>query len=79
LTAEDLGEHWDVRLEVKDDKAMIVCMSRRIGYELYGPIGQLRPEWNHKDDGKGVMKIVMTGSADKAIRTGEFLAERVSP
>jgi type I restriction enzyme R subunit len=24
---------------------------------------KLRPDWHHKDDDKGVMKIVMTGSA----------------
>src|ERR1051325_6818703 len=46
-----------------DGKAMIVCMSRRICYELYEVIRKLRPDWHHKDDDKGVMKIVMTGSA----------------
>jgi type I restriction enzyme R subunit len=63
LIAEDFVKHWDARLEVMDGKAMIVCMSRRICYELYEAIRKLRPDWNHKDDDKGVMKIVMTGSA----------------
>jgi len=63
LVAEDFVKHWDARLEVMDGKAMIVCMSRRICYELYEAIRILRPEWHHKDDDKGVMKIVMTGSA----------------
>ncbi|MGB8369727.1 MAG: type I restriction endonuclease subunit R [Limisphaerales bacterium] len=63
LIAEDFVKHWDARLEVMDGKAMIVCMSRRICYELYEAIRKLRPDWDHKDDDKGVIKIVMTGSA----------------
>jgi type I restriction enzyme, R subunit len=63
LVADDFVKHWDARLEVMDGKAMIVCMSRRICYELYEAIRKLRPEWHQKDDDKGVMKIVMTGSA----------------
>ncbi|MBI3853942.1 MAG: type I restriction endonuclease subunit R [Verrucomicrobia bacterium] len=63
LVAEDFVKHWDARLEVMDGKAMIVCMSRRICHELYEAIRKLRPDWNHKDDDKGVIKIVMTGSA----------------
>jgi type I restriction enzyme, R subunit len=27
--------HWDARLEVMDGKALVVCMSRRICFELY--------------------------------------------
>jgi type I restriction enzyme R subunit len=42
---------------------MIVCMSRRICVELYNEIVRLRPEWHHEDDDKGVIKVVMTGSA----------------
>ena len=63
LIAEDLVKHWEARLEVMDGKAMIVCMSRRICFELYEAIRKLRPKWHHKEDDKGVMKIVMTGSA----------------
>jgi len=42
---------------------MIVCMSRRICVELHDEIKKLRPEWYHKDDDKGFMKVIMTGSA----------------
>jgi len=63
LIADDLVKHWEARLEVMDGKAMIVCMSRRICFELYEAIRKLRPTWHHKDDEKGVVKIVMTGSA----------------
>jgi len=63
LIADDLVRHWEARLEVMDGKAMIVCMSRRICYELYEAISKLRPDWHDDDDTKGVMKIVMTGAA----------------
>lgn len=62
LIAADLCAHWDARLEVMDGKAMIVCMSRRICFELYEAIRKLRPEWHREEDDQGVMKIVMTGS-----------------
>jgi len=64
LIAEDLVKHWEARLEVMDGKAMIVCMSRRICVELYDQLVELRPDWHHKDDKKGVIKVIMTGSAD---------------
>lgn len=63
LIADDLVRHWEARLEVMDGKAMIVCMSRRICYELYESIRRLRPDWHDDDDNKGVLKIVMTGAA----------------
>jgi type I restriction enzyme R subunit len=55
-------KHWEARLEVIDGKAMIVCMSRRICFDLYEAIRKLRPDWHSDDDGKGVMKVVMTGA-----------------
>jgi type I restriction enzyme R subunit len=64
LVAEDLVKHWEARLEAMDGKAMVVCMSRRICVELYKELKALRPDWHHDDDDKGVMKVVMTGSAD---------------
>lgn len=42
---------------------MVVCMSRRICVELYDAIVGIRPDWHHGDDDKGILKIVMTGSA----------------
>ena len=61
--AKDIVEHFEKRLEVMDGKGMIVCMSRRICVELHDEIKKLRPEWYHKDDDKGFMKVIMTGSA----------------
>ena len=63
MIAEDIVEHFEHRLEALDGKGMIVCMSRRICVDLYNQIIRLRPEWHHEDDDKGVIKVVMTGSA----------------
>ncbi|MCL5611590.1 MAG: type I restriction endonuclease subunit R, partial [Chloroflexi bacterium] len=63
LIARDLLKHFDLRLEVIEGKAMIVCMSRRICVDLYNAIIKLRPDWHSTDDAKGALKIVMTGSA----------------
>lgn len=63
LVAEDIVDHFEKRLEAMDGKGMIVCMSRRICVDLCNAIIQLRPEWHHPDDDKGVIKVVMTGAA----------------
>jgi len=63
LIAKDIVEHFERRQEAIDGKAMIVCMSRRICAEMYEAIIKLRPEWHDPDDDKGVIKVVITGSA----------------
>lgn len=63
LVAQDIVEHFERRQEIIDGKAMIVCMSRQICVDLYNAIIQLRPDWHDPDDNKGVLKLVMTGSA----------------
>lgn len=63
LIAADLASHFEDRLASLDGKAMIVCMSRRICVELYDEIIKLRPDWHHEEDDRGVIKVVMTGSA----------------
>ncbi len=67
LIAEDLVKHFERRIEAMDGKAMIVCMSRRICVELYKAIVAIRPDWHHDDDGAGILKIVMTGSASDPV------------
>jgi type I restriction enzyme R subunit len=67
LVAADLVEHFERRLEAMDGKAMVVCMSRRICVDLYREIVRLRPEWHDEDDTKGVVKVVMTGSASDPV------------
>lgn len=63
LLARDIVDHFEERLSAMDGKAMVVCMSRRICVELYSEIVALRPEWHSDDDEKGMIKVVMTGSA----------------
>lgn len=62
LIARDIVDHFEKR-EILDGKGMIVCMSRRICIELHNEIVKLRPEWYHRDDDKGFVKVIMTGSA----------------
>ena len=61
--AEDIVEHFEQRLEALDGKAMVVCMSRRICVDLHRELVRLRPHWRDDDDGRGAIKVVMTGSA----------------
>ena len=63
LIAKDFVEHFEDRLSAMDGKAMVVTMSRRIAVALYNEIVALRPQWHGDEDGKGALKIVMTGSA----------------
>jgi type I restriction enzyme R subunit len=63
LVAADIVEHFEKRLEAMRGKGMIVCMSRRICVELYRELVRLRPQWHDDDDGRGAVKVVMTGAA----------------
>jgi type I restriction enzyme R subunit len=69
LIAQDIVDHFETRAEAMlrqtqdEGKAMIVCMSRRICVDLYREIVKLRPHWHDESDEKGVMKVIMTGSA----------------
>ena len=83
--AKDMMEHWESRLSVMDGKTLVVCMSRRIAIDLHNEIVRLKPEWYSRDDDKGVVKVIMTGSAadgeswQEHIRNKErrqYLAER---
>ena len=66
--AADLVNHFEERKKAQDGKAMIVAMSREICVHLYNEIVKLRPEWHDPDPKKGVIKIIMTGSAsDRAL------------
>ena len=63
LVARDLVAHWEARLAAMDGKAMIVCMSRRICVAMYEALLRLRPQWHDPADDRGVLKVLMTGSA----------------
>ena len=61
--AEDLVKHFEERTAAMEGKGMIVAMSRAVCVHLYNAIVALRPEWHDEDPMKGVIKVVMTGSA----------------
>src|SRR3989454_7667833 len=61
--ARDIVSHFEDRTSVLEGKGMIVCMSRRICVDLHNEIVKLRPQWYEKEDAKGTLKVVMTGSA----------------
>jgi type I restriction enzyme, R subunit len=63
LIAADIVEHFETRHSEREGKAMIVGMSRRICVDLYDAIVRLRPDWHDPQDGRGLIKVVMTGSA----------------
>ena len=63
LVAGDIVAHFEERLQALDGKAMVVCMSRRICIDLYRELVRLRPDWHDADDGRGTLKVVMTGAA----------------
>ncbi len=63
LIAKDIVQHFEERTAVLEGKGLIVCMSRKICFDLYNEIIKVRPNWHNEDDNKGFIKIVMTGSA----------------
>ena len=76
--AADIVAHFENRLAAMDGKAMVVAMSRDICVHLYDAIVALRPEWHDADPEKGVVKIVMTGSAaDKPLLKPHIYSKEV--
>lgn len=76
--AKDLVKHFETRTDTLDGKGMIVCMSRDICANLYTAITDIRPEWHDADPEKGVIKIVMTGSAaDKELLRPHIYTKQV--
>ena len=56
LLATDIIEHYENRKGILNDKAMIVCMSRKIAFDLYNIMLSLRPEYNEQ------LKLIVTSS-----------------
>lgn len=71
--AADLVEHFEDRTAAIEGKGMIVAMSRQIAVELYDAIIELRPHWHDDDSSKGIIKIIMTGSASDTSKMQEHL------
>ena len=74
--AADMVSHFEQRLSAADGKGMMVCMSRRICVALHQEIAHLRPAWVHPDDDKGVIKVIMTGSASDPLDWQEHIRNK---
>jgi type I restriction enzyme, R subunit len=76
--AADLVAHFEERSKAQTGKAMVVAMSRDICVHLYNAIIALRPEWHDENPEKGVIKVVMTGSAsDKPLLRPHIYSKQV--
>lgn len=76
--AADLVDHFEERSKAQNGKAMVVAMSREVCVHLYNAIIALRPEWHNEDPVKGVIKVVMTGSAsDKPLLRPHIYAKQI--
>jgi len=76
LVAKDIVDHFESRLGAIEGKGMIVAMSRRIAVELYEELIKLRPKWHNKDDKKGFLKVVMTGSASDPLNFQQHIRNK---
>jgi type I restriction enzyme R subunit len=74
--AKDMVEHFEERTKGSKGKAMFVAMSRRIAVELHDEIVKLRPHWYSKDDTKGVIKVIMTGSSSDGPEWAEHIRNK---
>jgi type I restriction enzyme R subunit len=74
--AKDMVTHFEERTKGSKGKAMFVAMSRRIAVELHDEIVRLRPEWYSKDDDKGVIKVIMTGSSSDGPEWAEHIRNK---
>ena len=74
--AKDIINHFEERVKILDGKAMIVCMSRRICVDLHNEMVKLKPEWYDKDDKKGLIKVIMTGSASDNLEWQEHIRNK---
>lgn len=76
--AADLVDHFEERSKAQIGKAMVVAMSREVCVHLYNAIIALRPEWHDEDPEKGVIKVVMTGSAsDKPLLRPHIYSKQI--
>ena len=56
LLAKDIVEHYTNRKDILNGKAMVVCMSRKIAYDLYNLIIENKPEF------KEIVQLIVTSS-----------------
>ncbi|HEY1032054.1 MAG TPA: type I restriction enzyme endonuclease domain-containing protein, partial [Flavipsychrobacter sp.] len=63
LIANDIINHFELRVQESTGKGLIVAMSRKIAVDLYNKIVSVRPQWHSDDDGQGSIKVIMTGAS----------------
>ena len=81
VVARDFIEHYEKRIEEGNTvcgKAMFVCSSREIAYDLYKQIVALRPEWEEKIGSEDQMpveriRLVMTREKDDDPKLRELI------
>lgn len=56
LLANDIVNHYEERKGILNDKAMIVCMTRKIAFDLYNLILDIRPNYKEK------MQLIVTSN-----------------
>lgn len=56
LLANDIVDHYEARKGIVNDKAMIVCMTRKIAFDLYNIILKIRPNY------KEILQLIVTES-----------------
>lgn len=77
LMAGDFVAHFEKRFENIFGKAMFCCYSRKVAVTFHEILQGLKPDWFSKDDTRGRVKLVMSGSSSdevnfqKHIRTKE--------
>lgn len=74
--AADMVNHFEQRLLAAEGKAMFVCMSRRICVAIHNEIIKLRPHWYDAADDKGLVKVIMTGSASDPLDWQEHIRNK---
>jgi type I restriction enzyme, R subunit len=74
--ALDLVTHFENKTNAVKGKGMVVCMSRRIAVAMHDEIIKIRPDWYDKDDDKGAIKIIMTGSATDPLDWQEHIRNK---
>lgn len=77
ILANDIVNHYEKRCNSIEGKAFILCMSRQICVDLYNEITKIRPQWHDDDPKKGVIKVIMTGSASDTADFQKHLYNKV--
>lgn len=70
LLAKDIIEHYEEREGILNDKAMIVCMTRKIAFDLYNLILTIRPNYKEK------LRLIVTSSNKDSEEMREVIKDK---